>query len=58
MNTSDNIIITTACLAGLLNSQKDELKERFINWAITHKDRVFLEIQHHNVSEQISGSNL
>jgi DNA polymerase-3 subunit alpha len=54
MNTSDNIIITTACLAGLLNSQKDELKERFINWAITHKDRVFLEIQHHNVSEQIS----
>ena len=54
MNTSDNIIITTACLAGLLNSQKDELKEKFINWAITHKDRVFLEIQHHNVSEQIS----
>ena len=47
-HTSDNIIITTACLGGPLYKGTDEVKGRFIDFLSTHKDRCFLEIQHHN----------
>ena len=53
MSTSDNIIITTACLGGVLNGGSDSLKKRFIDFLINNKHRCFLEIQHHNVSDQI-----
>ena len=53
MSTSDNIIITTACLGGVLNGGGDSLKKRFIDFLINNKHRCFLEIQHHNVSDQI-----
>lgn len=52
MNTSDNIIITTACLASVLCKGEDNLKDRFLGWMINHSDRCFLEIQHHNVEKQ------
>lgn len=52
MNTSDNVIITTACLAGILNSGNESIIEKFIGWLTEHKDRCYLEIQHHNVSKQ------
>ena len=51
-NTSDNIIVCTACLASILASDNANLKERFINWLAKNKHRCFLEIQHHNVEEQ------
>lgn len=51
INTSDNIIITSACLGGILNNGSDELQDRFINFMEAHKDRCFLEIQHHCDSE-------
>lgn len=53
MSTSDNIIIATACLGGVLNGSGDSLKKRFIDFLINNKHRCFLEIQHHNVSDQI-----
>ena len=59
MNTSDNIIVTTACLASPLNrwtSEKNENKEAFnklIDWLTKNKYRCFLEIQYHNSSSQI-----
>jgi len=52
LNTSDNIIITTACLASILNNASDMMKERFICFLAANKHRCFLEIQHHNVEEQ------
>ena len=52
INTSDNIIICTACLASILASDNMPLKERFIAFLITNKHRCFLEIQHHNVQKQ------
>ena len=52
INTSSNIIITTACLASILASNNASLKERFIVFLASNKDRCFLEIQHHNVEEQ------
>lgn len=52
-NTSNNIIITSACLGGALNKGTDEVKNRFLKFFIENKDRCYLEIQHHNVEEQI-----
>lgn len=52
-NTSDNIIITTACLGGVLNNGTEKAKEEMITFLKNNKDRCYLEIQHHNVKEQI-----
>jgi len=52
INTSDNIIICTACLASILASDNAPLKERFISFLANNKHRCFLEIQHHNVKSQ------
>lgn len=59
MNTSKNIIVTTACLASPLNRwtrSENENKEAFnklIDWLAKNKDRCFLEIQYHNAPNQI-----
>ena len=52
LNTSDNIIVSTACLASILNNGSDMMRERFITFLSKNKHRCFLEIQHHNVDEQ------
>lgn len=52
-NTSDNIIVSTACLGGLLNKATDDIKTDFIVWLTAHKDRCFLEIQPHLDENQI-----
>ena len=51
--TSDNIIISTACLGGILHKADDELREDFIQYIIANKHRCFLELQHHMDSHQI-----
>lgn len=51
--TSDNVIVSTACLGGILNSAPRDVKNDFFGWICEHKDRCFLEIQPHNVPEQI-----
>ena len=53
INTSDNIIITSACLGGILNHNDEEMKEKFITFLCRNSDRCFLEIQHHNIPDQI-----
>lgn len=50
--TSDNIMITTACLGGALNSDSDDDRERFWRFCLTNKNRVYLEVQHHLDAEQ------
>lgn len=52
--SSDNIIITTACLGGVLHKGNNEIKKRFLKFLIANKDRCFLEIQHHNCADQIA----
>jgi len=51
-STSDNIIITTACLGGILNNGSIELKRDFVSFLSKNKHRCFLEIQHHQVLQQ------
>lgn len=52
-NTSDNIIVSTACLGGILNKGTDTARDRFISFLWNNKHRCFLEIQHHMVEDQI-----
>lgn len=51
-SSSNNIIVTSACLGGVLNSGNTEEKKKFLDFFKNNKDRCFLEIQHHNVEEQ------
>lgn len=52
-NTSDNIIITSACLAGVFNKGDKDLQKEMLKFFIANKNRCYLEIQHHNCKEQI-----
>lgn len=52
LNTSENIIITSACIGGIFGKGNESLKEKFLQFMSEHKDRCFLEIQHHNVEKQ------
>ena len=51
--TSDNIIVTSACLGGALFSGTPTAKEKFLSFVIKNKHRCYLEIQHHNCKDQI-----
>lgn len=52
LNTSNNVIISTACLGGILNRAPENIQKQFLNFMIKNRDRCFLEIQHHNVLDQ------
>ena len=51
--TSDNIIITSACLGGALASNDKKVINRMLTFMSKNKERCFLEVQHHNVQKQI-----
>lgn len=53
VNTSDNIIITTACVGGIMCKNQGELRDNFIEFLHNNNHRCFLEIQHHKVEKQI-----
>lgn len=57
-NTSDNIIVSTACLGGVLNKAPDDIRLDFLKWLSQHKDRCFLEIQPHLDPEQVRYNQL
>lgn len=52
-NTSDNIIVSTACLGGVLNKAPDAIRDDFVRWMTRHPDRCFLEIQPHIDAQQV-----
>ena len=56
-NTSNNIIVSTACLGGVLNKAPDDVRWDFYYWLCEHKDRCFLEIQPHLDPAQKSYNN-
>ena len=58
LNISDNVIVTSACLGGVLAKGKDkEISKIYLNYFIKNKDRCFLEIQHHLDENQINHNN-
>lgn len=52
--TSDNILVTTACLGGVLHKGTPSAKEKFLTFLINNKHRCWLEIQHHVDKDQIA----
>jgi DNA polymerase-3 subunit alpha len=59
MNTSDNIIISTACLASMFWREKDSIEtKQMLEWMSKNKHRCFLEIQPHNIIDQINYNKL
>lgn len=53
ISTSNNIVISTACIGSILGKGNDELKNRYIKFLFANKHRCFLEIQPHLTSIQI-----
>lgn len=51
--TCNNVIISTACLAGVLNNGTDIIYNKLLQWGVNNKDKFFLEIQPHNNEHQI-----
>lgn len=52
LNTSDNIICTSACLASPLRKADEGVRLRLLDFMSRNKHRCFLEIQHHNIEDQ------
>jgi len=52
-HTSENIIVTSACLGSALTSNDKKVVRRMLTFMSQNKERCFLEIQHHNVQKQI-----
>ena len=50
--TSNNIIVTTACLGGVINKADNTLRTEFLKFLIKNKQRCYLEVQHHNCADQ------
>lgn len=46
-------VVAHNCLGGCLWSGTEAAKEKYLQYFVEHKDRCFLEIQHHNVPDQI-----
>ena len=53
LNTSDNVLILTACCAGILCRGTSSVKEKFLTFIINNKHRCWLEIQPHKFDTQI-----
>ena len=51
--TSDNIIITTACIGGVLGKGDDAVQGPFLEFLRENKHRCFLEIGHHMDDRQV-----
>lgn len=55
-NTSDNIIMTSACLASPLwraiKTENIQMQQKLLDFFVVNKHRMFLEIQYHNHPEQ------
>ena len=51
-NTSDDIIISTACIGGVLYSGTETAKKKYLDFLVKNKHRCYLEIQHHCDSKQ------
>lgn len=52
--TSENIIVTTACLGGVLNKGNEISKKRFMKFLLSNRNRCYLEVQHHNCEDQVA----
>ena len=57
-DTTDNIIITTACVGGVFGKGEEDTKRVFLDFLKRNKDRCFLEIGHHKDTKQVEYNEL
>lgn len=50
--TSDNLIISTSCIGGVLREDDEEIRKQYIDFLLNNKHRCFLEVQHHQDQQQ------
>lgn len=50
---SNNIIVTSACIGGIVAKSDGEQLDRFIDYFASNKGRCFLEIGHHHDEQQV-----
>lgn len=55
--TTDNIIITSACVGGVFGKGEDRVKQTMLDFFISNKERCFLEIGHHIDQKQVDYNN-
>lgn len=53
-DTSDNILVTTACIGGVLNKGDDQCQEKMLSFMQRNRERCFLEIGHHMDEKQVT----
>lgn len=53
-STSDNIIITTACVGGVLGKAEEDVQKLFLEFLSRNKHRCFLEVGHHTDDKQVT----
>lgn len=51
-NTSDNIIITSACIGGIIAKSDGTVRQKILEFMSKHSYRCYLEIQHHKDQSQ------
>ena len=51
--TSKNIIVTSACIGGLLGEKAEPIQERIVDFFASNRDRCFFEIAHHPDPRQV-----
>lgn len=52
--TSDNILVTTACVGGVFGKGDEEARRAFLDFMVKNKHRCFFEIGHHIDQKQIA----
>lgn len=52
-STSDNILITSACVGGVFGKGNEETQRKFLEFLERNKHRSFLEIGHHQDEKQV-----
>ena len=53
-STSDNILITTACVGGVLGKAEEHTQKLYLNYLKKNRHRCFLEIGHHIDEKQLA----
>ena len=53
-STSDNILITTACVGGVFGKGDNATQKKFLEFMTAHKERCFFEVGHHLDDKQVS----
>ena len=51
-DTSDNIIITSACIGGIIAKSSEIIRQKILEFMSKHSYRCYLEIQHHKDQSQ------